>query len=224
MPTANNNRATAQPCRRWQCAQGQWGTSTANNWRAAQPTAVATPDRYRVMMLAAAAPCVAAPPASSGELRCYLSRRAIELPRLQPCNRALPPAPCATTHSLARAPPQRAEQPGLLESSAGVAAWHASPRSLAQQPAALPTAPPPCRRSVAAHSRLSSLARCVAEKTAFMKAARTPAFSSSCTPAIVVPPGEVTMSCNRRKCKDCSIMHFRTQYKEGVWSLTDPRW
>ncbi len=33
----------------------------------------------------------------------------------------------------------------------------------------------------------SSSARCVAASTAFMNAARTPAFSSSCTPAIVVP-------------------------------------
>ncbi len=35
----------------------------------------------------------------------------------------------------------------------------------------------------------SSSARCVAAYTAFMKAARMPAFSSSCTPAMVVPAG-----------------------------------
>lgn len=48
------------------------------------------------------------------------------------------------------------------------------------------------------HSFESSSARFVAATTAFMKAARIPLFSSSCTPAMVVPPGEVTMSCKER--------------------------
>lgn len=42
----------------------------------------------------------------------------------------------------------------------------------------------------------SSSARAAAANTALMKEARTPAFSSSCTPAMVVPPGLVTMSCS----------------------------
>ena len=45
---------------------------------------------------------------------------------------------------------------------------------------------------VRAHSLESSVARPAAATTAFMKAARTPAFSSSCTPEMVVPPGDVT--------------------------------
>jgi len=48
--------------------------------------------------------------------------------------------------------------------------------------------------------RLSSLARCVAATTAFIKAARVDAFSSSCTPAMVVPPGLVTMSLSAPGC------------------------
>ena len=56
---------------------------------------------------------------------------------------------------------------------------------------------PPCRAAprpdhlpkTHAPSFASSSARCVAEYTALMKAARTPAFSSSCTPAMVVPAG-----------------------------------
>ena len=41
----------------------------------------------------------------------------------------------------------------------------------------------------------SSSARPAAAPTAVMKACLTPAFSSSYTPAMVVPAGEVTMSC-----------------------------
>jgi hypothetical protein len=44
----------------------------------------------------------------------------------------------------------------------------------------------------------SSAALLVAACTALMKPARTPARSSSCTPAIVVPPGEHTCSARRR--------------------------
>mmetsp|Transcript_957 Transcript_957/g.1494 ORF Transcript_957/g.1494 Transcript_957/m.1494 type:complete len:109 (-) Transcript_957:883-1209(-) len=56
------------------------------------------------------------------------------------------------------------------------------------------------RRICCPYSLLISMARSAEAITAFMRAQRTPAFSSSCTPAMVVPPGDVTMSLRAPGC------------------------
>src|SRR5262249_44104283 len=69
-------------------------------------------------------------------------------------------------------------------------------------PALLPEQNFPDRLArVVAHAGLpSATGRRVAASTAVMKAPRTPARSSSCRPAMVVPPGLATLSFNRPGC------------------------
>jgi len=48
--------------------------------------------------------------------------------------------------------------------------------------------------------------RRVAASTAIISAARIPAFSSSCSPAMVFPPGEVTLSLSSAGCLFCLMI------------------
>src|SRR5439155_21918517 len=68
----------------------------------------------------------------------------------------------------------------------------------------------------------NSRLRLVAASTALMSVVRRPPASSVCSPAMAVPPGEVTMSLRRPGCSLVSISSFaepRTVWAARAWAL-----
>lgn len=79
-----------------------------------------------------------------------------------------------------------------------------------------------CQRDLSSsHGLDSSFARLVAATTAFMQAALRPPFSSSCTPAMVVPPGLVTMSFRAPGCLQHMTQH---KHSSGHFSSFECHW